>query len=165
MTVRQKRPGKHTNWDGVERRENDTGRRETDVCGEHCFYVKKLDEAAAAHKSDKIMQDQINMKYQDALSSKAPLSLVVSLIATVALCTILSVGYTWKATTVVQKEMSESISNFQKEIYQQTSAQNTMVSASLLEIQTGLAVAKSRQEDIKKLIENHMVNFNERRIK
>lgn len=108
------------------------------------------------HKEDRVDQSAFNREIRKELQAKAPLTLVVALIATVALCTILSVGYAWKSTETVQKEMQHTISKLQKELYQMVYSQNDEVSRSLVQIKTGLAVAQSRQEDIKELIKQHV---------
>lgn len=146
-----------TGYDGVERRANPAGRRDSDTCSEHCFYVAKMAEHSDEYKEHKHDQSEINRGLSLALSGKAPMSLVVSLIATVALCTILSVGYAWKSTETVRREMVSVISDLQKDLNQQVMTQNREVNAKLIEIKTGLAVAQSRQEDIKELIQKHMI--------
>ena len=133
-------------WPEVERRNIATGRRETDQCAEHCILVKQWD-------------DHIKLA-----ESKAPFWALKVLIAMVVLSSVftftmwaqLSEKFNEKI-TVSNKETTKQITDSIKDISNKLTENNKANQATLLKIQTDLAVAQSRQADIKELIQKHMV--------
>jgi hypothetical protein len=124
-------------WPEVERRNMATGRRETDQCSQHCFYVKELEELKAAHKEDQ-------KETENKMKGAAPLWSVLVLITLVAG----SVAYTFKTSAVLSKDLAERVGS-----------SNAMIQTSLYEIKKDLEIAKAKQSDIKVLLERHIQKY------
>jgi type IV secretory pathway TrbF-like protein len=134
-------------WPGTERRNMSNGRRETDQCAEHCIIVKQWD-------------DHIRMA-----ETKAPFwalkiligMVVVSSVFTFTMWAQLSEKFNEKITES-NKEIARQITDSIKDISEKITINNQTNQTTLIKIQTDLAVAQSRQADIKQLIEKHMAN-------
>lgn len=134
-------------WPEVDRRKMENGRRSTDKCAEHCILVKQWDEHI--HSSEK----------------KAPLWVVLVLIGMVLSSSIFNVVSSgimkdkfWSKIEADNKQMAEKISESSQIMAEKISVNNQIIQSALIKIQTDLAVAQSRQADIKNLIEKHMSN-------
>lgn len=121
----------------MERRTEQGGRRETDYCSQHCFVVKQYEELKAVHKEDKKSSDE-------RLKAAAPLWSVLVLITIVAG----SVAYTFQTSASISREIAEKMG-----------AANSSIQSSLYDIKKDLEVAKSRQSDIKVLLEKHIQKY------
>lgn len=121
---------------------NGEDRRSKDKCYDHCFMVKDMLELQAQHKEDSKQQSEVNKNIVKALDTKSPLILVIALIATVAVCTLTSMGYTFTTSANIRNEMAQLLN-----------AQQERITAPLSKIQVELAVTQSRQNDIKALLE------------
>jgi hypothetical protein len=128
---------KPAKWDGEDRRKMTDGRRVSDKCSEHCFYVKQLEELKITHKEDQKTNE-------NRLKGAAPLWSVLVLITLVAG----SVAYTFKTASSISRDIADRMGS-----------SNAMIQTSLFEIKRDLEVAKSRQSDIKVLLEKHIQKY------
>lgn len=133
-------------WDGVDRRAIDKGRREDDHCVDHCYMVRLLDD----HLKDT----------KDNAKNIAPMWAMRVLIGLV----VVSTAYTFLTSANLSEKFTDRIMQGNKEISEKISSNNKMIQTALQAIQketasikVDLAVAKSRQADIKILLESHMV--------
>lgn len=152
-------------YNGKERRSGSGGRRTNDTCAEHCFYVQEWKDLKTQHREDEKQRDKEKEETDKKIDSKSPLALVIALIATVALCTILSMGYTFKTSAAIQTDMAQIFAGIQKEFTERLVAQNQIVVQKLMKIGTDLEVAKTRQVDIKSLLQTHIDKYEKERFK
>lgn len=136
----------HKKWDGVNRRAVDKGRREEDHCIDHCYMVRLLDD----HLKDA----------KDNAKNIAPMWAMRVLIGLV----VVSTAYTFLTSANLSEKFTDRITQGNKDISEKISNNNQIIQDALHAIQTetasikvDLAVAKSRQSDIKTLLESHMV--------
>lgn len=117
------------------------GRRETDHCAEHCILVDKWNEHIKTSEN------------------KAPLWSVMVLIGLV----VSTLGFSYFSGSTIMNKLSEKMEVSNKEIFKTLTVSNQTIQSTLIKIQTDLAVAQSRQHDMKRLIEKHMTQ-NDRNI-
>jgi len=125
-------------YNGVDRRINESGRRTGDTCSQHCALVRQWEEKISELKNDhKDDQKETNAR----LKGSAPLWTVLVLITLVAG----SVAYTFQTSANMHRDMADRMGT-----------SNAAIQLSLFEIKKDLEIAKSRQADIRVLIEKHM---------
>lgn len=128
-------------YSGIDRRDRDSGRRSSDTCALHCEIIRKFEEKILELKSDH-KEDQ--KETNDKLRGSAPLWAVLVLITLVAG----SVAYTFQTSASLHRDVAERMGTA-----------NASIQSSLYEIKKDLEIAKSRQADIKSLIEEHIKKY------